>query len=212
MNLAFNGYAFSDRTYQHAMLYIPEGTWGDAVYGSSWYLFNNIRELAVKSASLSPVQAYALIDVNSFGYAVSDGNGERVENVRAFYSIDDSDPRNFWQVVSKGEGTCLYNIGAKKYLAITNDGAMRLSDAPVVLKLRESTDGITIEGNTRQWGFVKNASIGVDHEIAGVGAVHVTANEGEQYFSLDGKRTSQPQRGLNIVRMSDGSARKVVVK
>ena len=31
-------------------------------------------------------------------------------------------------------------------------------------------------------------------------------------FSADGKRISAPQKGLNIIRMSDGSIRKVVVK
>lgn len=31
-------------------------------------------------------------------------------------------------------------------------------------------------------------------------------------FTIDGKRLSKPQRGLNIVRMSDGTTRKVVVK
>ena len=31
-------------------------------------------------------------------------------------------------------------------------------------------------------------------------------------FSADGKRISAPQKGLNIIRMSDGSTRKVVVK
>ena len=32
------------------------------------------------------------------------------------------------------------------------------------------------------------------------------------YYSLDGKRTATPQRGLNIVKMSDGTTRKVIVK
>lgn len=31
-------------------------------------------------------------------------------------------------------------------------------------------------------------------------------------FSADGKRISAPQKGINIIRMSDGSTRKVVVK
>lgn len=39
------------------------------------------------------------------------------------------------------------------------------------------------------------------------GAAHAAAR-----FSVDGKRLSAPQRGINIVRMSDGSVRKVVVK
>ena len=34
----------------------------------------------------------------------------------------------------------------------------------------------------------------------------------ESYYSLDGKHLSKPQRGLNIVRMSDGTTRKVVAK
>jgi hypothetical protein len=31
-----------------------------------------------------------------------------------------------------------------------------------------------------------------------------------KYYSLDGKQLSQPQKGLNILKMSDGTTRKVV--
>lgn len=31
-------------------------------------------------------------------------------------------------------------------------------------------------------------------------------------YSIDGRRLSQPQRGLNIIRMSDGSTKKVMIK
>ena len=34
----------------------------------------------------------------------------------------------------------------------------------------------------------------------------------EHYYSLDGKHTATPQRGLNIIRMSDGTTKKVVMK
>lgn len=34
----------------------------------------------------------------------------------------------------------------------------------------------------------------------------------KQYYTLDGKQLSAPQKGLNIVKMSDGTATKVVVK
>ena len=34
----------------------------------------------------------------------------------------------------------------------------------------------------------------------------------EATFSLDGRRLSNPQRGLNIIRMSDGSTKKVMIK
>ena len=34
----------------------------------------------------------------------------------------------------------------------------------------------------------------------------------ERYYSLDGKQTAIPQRGLNIIRMNDGTTKKVFVK
>ncbi len=33
-----------------------------------------------------------------------------------------------------------------------------------------------------------------------------------RFYTLDGKRISEPQKGVNIVRMNDGTTRKVVVK
>lgn len=33
-----------------------------------------------------------------------------------------------------------------------------------------------------------------------------------QYFSLDGKQLSAPQKGINVVKMSDGTSKKVLVK
>ena len=33
-----------------------------------------------------------------------------------------------------------------------------------------------------------------------------------QYFSLDGKKLSAPQKGINVVKMSDGTSKKVLVK
>ena len=37
-------------------------------------------------------------------------------------------------------------------------------------------------------------------------------NKGAMIFTIDGKRVDKPQHGLNIVRMSDGTTRKVMVK
>ena len=34
----------------------------------------------------------------------------------------------------------------------------------------------------------------------------------QQYFRLDGQRTTTPRKGLNIVRYEDGTVRKVLVK
>ena len=34
----------------------------------------------------------------------------------------------------------------------------------------------------------------------------------KQYYSLDGKKLSAPQKGINVVKMSDGTSKKVLVK
>lgn len=46
-------------------------------------------------------------------------------------------------------------------------------------------------------------------EIKGVNSEAITT---ECYYSLDGKRFTTPQHGLNIVKMSDGSTRKVMIE
>jgi len=35
---------------------------------------------------------------------------------------------------------------------------------------------------------------------------------GESYYSIDGKQMATPQRGLNIIRMNDGTTKKIVIK
>ncbi len=92
---------FSDRTLQHAMLYIPEGTWGEAVYDGGWYVFNNIKEVSTKVASLSPKCAYTLMNMQNFGYTVYDAETGGTKNVKAFYSLDDEDPNSCW--ATRGE-------------------------------------------------------------------------------------------------------------
>ena len=51
-----------------------------------------------------------------------------------------------------------------------------------------------------------------DPSPTGITNVNQDNTTGRQYYFLDGKRSTTPQRGLNIVKMSDGSTRKVVVK
>ena len=49
-------------------------------------------------------------------------------------------------------------------------------------------------------------------ETAIIGVNGETIATAKQYYTLDGKQLSAPQKGLNIVKMSDGTTTKVVVK
>ena len=68
--------------------------------------------------------------------------------------------------------------------------------------------------NAEQWKDFGNIVALTENDpnptgIKGVNSDKVTA---ECYYSIDGKRNKTPQRGLNIVKMSDGSTRKVMIK
>ena len=157
--------AFSDRTYQHAMLYIPEGTWGEAVYDGDWYQFNNIRELAMEKDDISQARAYTLMDTESFGYAVYDPASNEVKMVKAFYSMDEQDVNNCWQMIKKNGQQYLYNLGAKKYASIASNGKITLTADETPIPMDEGENGVKLGANGKEWGFVKNNAVQPDENL-----------------------------------------------
>ena len=51
-----------------------------------------------------------------------------------------------------------------------------------------------------------------DTQTTGIKEVNSNVTRTVQYYSIDGKRIATPQRGLNIIRTSDGKTKKVVMK
>ena len=68
--------------------------------------------------------------------------------------------------------------------------------------------------NAESWKDFKEIVALTDSDPNPTGMTNVSNNmvTSERYYSLDGKRLNQLQRGLNIIRMSDGTTRKVIVK
>lgn len=60
--------------------------------------------------------------------------------------------------------------------------------------------------------IVNAAQTTVGASGTGIEAVKNTAQEVVGYYTVDGKRLAAPVKGVNIVRMSDGSSRKMVVR
>jgi hypothetical protein len=202
--------AFSDRTYQHAMLYIPVGTWAKVVYDTYLYQFNNIREMADDTEELTRNTAYMLMNANTHSYAVSDAYGETVNTVKAFYSFEETDPNGTWQLTGNGEEHYLYNVGAKKYASFSADGQIVLSQTPVALQLATGEEGITIgEDSQTQWNFVlaKGANTNSTVNTSLESVVPDTAPSCN-YFDLQGRRLdAAPAKGFYIKE-----GRKYVVK
>ena len=205
---------FSLATLNHAVLYIPKGTWADVVYGSDWYQFINIREMAAATSELSGTQAYTLMNANSFGYMIYDDVNDEIRTVDAFHQVDESSANSSWQFIRKNTWTYLYNIGAKKYVSLDADGKFVLSAIPVQLDMKNGEKGIILGNNSQmQWNFVLNEKSNVDNSLTAVESLESdSAITSDSYFTLDGRQVAQPHRGVNIVRSANGAARKVVVK
>ena len=63
-----------------------------------------------------------------------------------------------------------------------------------------------------QDGKIVNAAKAKVTEATGVSNIRTTAASEAVRYTLDGRQISAPQHGINIVRMSDGTVRKVMVK
>lgn len=81
----------------------------------------------------------------------------------------------------------------------------------VITPKKEGEAAVTIKVNSN--GKLAETTFVVTVTPA-TGIKNITTNGAVEVarFSADGKRISAPQKGLNIIRMSDGSTRKVVVK
>ena len=51
-----------------------------------------------------------------------------------------------------------------------------------------------------------------DPHPTGINGIANDVTTGERYYSIDGKQSSKPSHGMNIIRMSDGTTKKIVVK
>ena len=205
--------SFSKPTLQHAMLYIPAGTWRDLVYESGWYLFNNIREMSAETHELATSRAYTLMDAQTFNYVVYDGVNQTLCTKDGYYQVDESNPNTSWQVVDQGNKKYLYNIGARKYAAMKGDGDLSLSDTPVALDMRNGDKGIVLGNHPqKQWYFVLNQNVEAENIQTAIDGITTTDAQTSEVYSLSGVRTNRPQHGVSIVKMSDGTIKKVLVK
>ena len=60
------------------------------------------------------------------------------------------------------------------------------------------------------WNLFK--TIVESNELTGVNALRATVSKELQRYSADGRRLKSPTKGINIIRMSDGTVRKEIVK
>lgn len=208
-----SGLAFSEQTFFHTTLYIPTGSWDAYAYDNNWYRFINIREIATAEEQLSMQQAYTMMDAKSFAYSVFDPVNDCIGTINSVSGIDENNPNHCWQVIEVEGSHYLYNVGAKKFVVTATDGSYALSDEATSIDMENGEDGIVIGAQTtRQWALVSNERLSAEQAIIdGIESPLLTSPVGEgQIYDLNGRQIDKLQKGVNIIRYSDGISRKVL--
>lgn len=204
--------SFSQATYNHAMLYIPKDTWMEAVYHGGFWRFINIREAVTNTSNLSDMQAYTIMDRNTFGYMVYDAVNDRMAMTDVYYNVDENALNNCWQILKKDGNDYLYNIGASKYATFNTDGQMILTEHPVTIQMENGKDGVIIGDNSQtQWAFVLNNKVQAEDVIINsVATIDFESDAANKYYLLNGMTTTKSHKGLVVIKSKERKARKTV--
>ena len=204
--------SFTDQTFYHAMLYIPAESWDAYAYNEKWYKFINIRETEMAEELLSMKQAYTLMDASTFAYSVYDPVNDRLGSVN---KINEDNPNHCWQVIEANGNRYLYNLGAKKFVTAFGN-SLRLTNDATAIEMGNDKGGIVLgKQETSRWAFVRNDHINVEEDVANaINAIQISipSQAEAETYDIQGCKLSAPQKGVNIIRYSDGTTRKVLVK
>ena len=189
--------------YNHTQVYVPEGTYWDYAF-SDWGYFIHIKEMAMDAEDLEKSKAYMIADASGRNYTVYNAEKDKLVNVAYTHALDEESEGSCWSVLKEGNASHLYNIGAKKYGYVKEDGTLDLSETPVCVDIANTEGGLSINGNACM--FVLNSKIG---SVAD-GIEELKAGNGTKasvLFDLNGRRVQKAQKGLYIQ-----NGRKVLIK
>ena len=187
---------FSMNTFNHAVVYVPEDSYWNYAY-SNWGAFIHIKEIVTEANSLQSRKAYMIADSKGTNFKVYDAERDALKNVEYTHALDEESEDCCWTVMKENGKTYLFNLGAKKFGVVGNNGAITLSETPVHVAISETEGGLSLNGNNCM--FVLNKHVEVD--ATGISDVLLNGQDTKnaQIHSLDGRRQQTLKRGVNIV-------------
>ncbi len=107
-----------------------------------------------------------------------------------------------YTLAEKGDVTVSYNVTENTYVYI------------YAVDADNQQQSVSMDVTATAENAVKVYSITVTPSVTAIESVAASTPAAAfgKVYSIDGKRLSQPQKGLNIIRMSDGTTRKIVSK
>ena len=207
---------FSTATYYHAPLYVRAELYDDYAFEDyGWYSFINIKKFVDNADNIESSKAYFLMNEANTRYIVYDAVNDKITTRESVADVDEENLNDNWTVVKMDDKQYLYNMGAKKFakrdaseagfslvegVADMNGAAMR------------KTAGVNAYANIL---FVENGSLSADETakdiVSGIEMVNIEGGDNATIHSISGVIQSSLSHGVNIIRMSDGSVKKVFV-
>ena len=180
--------------YNYTQLYVPEGAYWDYAF-SDWGNFIRIKEMAMDTEDLESRKAYMIADATGRNFSVYDSAKGCLVNIVYTHALDEESDGSCWTVLKDGAASYLYNIGAKKYGIVSEDGVLTLSDTPMVIDIVNTEDGLSINGKPCMFVLNKNISFdatGIDDLKGENGSVKTAV------YDLSGRRVQNAQKGVYI--------------
>ncbi len=177
----------------NCVLYVPVGAKETYANDENWGEFTHIEELGEPLAITYGTTVLTTDSVEITGYIAVGSVG--IAEVGFEYWSDESD--------------------VKTITATVEDMKADLTDLPYATTYTyrayaKTTTGNTIYGDNLTF-TTEGTNVDKIEEVAS-DTTQVGSTTVEGYYTVDGRRISSPQRGVNIVRYEDGTAKKILVK
>ena len=200
----------------------PDGTGYDATRKMQRNLVNNPTE-TVKDGATVTVYRWPANEIDDdperyieFGVKPNEGNDLKINNIslylcgaggngmcaHVYYSTD-----NFVTRTTIFEGK---NMTANNPVLIQAQPVLTVKNGEQLLVRVYPWYNSQADDKTLCISDVTISGMAVDAQTTGITLTNDTTEQGKIYYTVDGRMFNAPQHGVNIVRMNDGSVRKVI--
>ncbi|MCR5314201.1 MAG: leucine-rich repeat domain-containing protein [Bacteroidaceae bacterium] len=208
---------FSDHTYASSLVLIPHGCASGYEKSNYWKKFTNYKEYISHLADASSSQAYNLLSVDSLTF-LSASPSSTIPLPLHSSAYDASDAGQSWCVVELGGKQYIINLGTKGFLS-SDCEELSVPDLQDNLLSSSATNILCKDGNrgimigSKEYYLVENDNIVVPDDLSGYITHMSDVSQDKLYitsiYDLTGAEISTFKPGINIVRYSDGSVRKI---